>query len=62
MNSRQKAGLSMGISGVVALGVGIVVGSTTATPTIVDIVLKILATVLPLLGLVVNFPSDTNPK
>lgn len=62
MNSRQKAGIGMAISGVVALGLGIVIGSTTATPAWVDIVIRGLSVILPLIGFTVNFPSETNPK
>lgn len=62
MNARQKAGIGMAISGVVSLGVGIVVGSTSDTPAWIDLCIKVLSTVLPLLGLAVNFPSNTNPK
>ena len=62
MNSRQKAGVGMAISGVVALGVGIVIGSTTTTPAWVDLVIRGLSVLLPLIGLTVNMPSDTNPK
>lgn len=62
MNARQKAGLGMAITGIVSLGVGIVVGTTTDTPAVVEIILKVLATVLPLLGFTINFPSNTNPK
>lgn len=62
MNVRQRAGVSMAISGVVALGVGIVIGSTGDTPAWVDIVIRGLSVILPLIGFTVNFPSDTNPK
>ena len=62
MNSRQKAGVGMGISGVVGLALGIVIASTTTTPGWVDIVIRGLSVILPLIGLTVNLPSDTNPK
>jgi len=62
MNSRQKAGIGMAVSGIVSLGIGIVIGSTTSTPVWVDLVVKVLSTVLPLIGLAVNFPSNTNPQ
>lgn len=62
MNSRQRAGVTLAISGVVSLGVGIVIGTTVTTPAVVDLVLKVLGTLLPLIGFAVNFPSDTNPK
>lgn len=62
MNARQRAGVSLGVSGLVALAVGIVIGLTHDTPMVVDVILKVLGTVLPLLGLTVNLPSNTNPK
>jgi len=62
MNQRQKAGIGMAIGGIVSLGVGIVIGTTVSTPVWVDLVVKVLSTVLPLLGLVVNLPTNTNPK
>lgn len=62
MNSRQKAGVSLGITGIVSLGVGILIGTTAETPVWVDLVLKVLGTLFPLIGLTVNLPSNTNPK
>ncbi len=62
MNSRQKAGVSLGITGVVSLALGILIGSTVDTPAWVDLVLKVLGTLFPLIGLTVNLPSNTNPK
>lgn len=62
MNQRQKAGVSLGITGIVSLGVGIVIGSTVDTPAWVDLVLKVMGTLFPLIGLTVNLPANTNPK
>lgn len=62
LNSRQRAGVSLAVSGIISLVVGVVIGFTVETPRIVNIALDILASLFPLLGLVVNFPSDTNPK
>ena len=62
MNNRQKAGIGMGISGAIGLAVGIVIATTTNTPQWVDIVVRGISVLLPLIGLTVNLPSDTNPK
>ncbi len=54
--------MSLGITGVISLGLGILIGSTVETPVWVDLVLKVLGTLFPLIGLTVNLPSNTNPK
>lgn len=62
MNTRQKWGLGLAISGIGSLVVGIFGITTEVTPGWIDLVLRGLATTLPLLGIVVNFPANTNPK
>lgn len=62
MNNRQKWGLGLAISGLGTLVVGIFGITSAITPSWVDLALRGLSTVLPLLGIVVNFPANTNPK
>jgi hypothetical protein len=62
MNTRQRAGVGLGVSGIIALALGIIVGTTGVTPAWVDPVLRVLGVAFPLVGIAVNFPSDTNPK
>lgn len=62
MNTRQKAGVTLGISGFITLVVGIFALSTPDTPAWIQTLVNILSTTLPLVGLMVNLPSNTNPR
>lgn len=59
MNARQKAGLSLGLSGLITLGLGIVTGLTTVDPPWLSIILGVLTFCFPALGLTINFPTNT---
>lgn len=61
LNSRQKYGIGLGISGAISLAVGILITFTPNTAWIKG-VLDVMAYLAPLTGLVINFPKNTDPQ
>lgn len=61
MNARQKSGIGLGITGLISLVVGILITFTPNTEWIKN-VLDIASYLAPLTGLIINFPSNTNPQ
>lgn len=62
MNNRQKAGISMLVSGLASVFVGVFVSIVPDTPVWIKTAMDIMSFAFPAFGLVVNFPSNTNPK
>lgn len=62
MNNRQKVGVGSLVSGLVTLAVSLFILTSPETPLWVTDGVKVLSVMLEAFGLVVNLPSNTNPK
>lgn len=62
LNARQKWGIGLILGGVGSILTGVFGVSGAEVPSWLPTVFQILGTILPSIGVVVNFPSSTGPK